>query len=266
MVGTTRRARTLDALALAWVALWVVVAVALGSAAWGLGDVTDAARQAASGTDQAGRAVEELGDLPLVPDRVGTLGGSIRDSAGRLDDQALAARTSIHRLAVGLAGSVFAVATAPVWLVHLPLRARRARAVASLRALLAPAPAVRPGDRVGPRGRPREAEVDPDDGRQRQAAASAYLAHRAVVHLPPQRLLAITADPAGDLAAGRHDALARAELARLGLDPRALGPVVADPVPPPPPPPVPWSDARLDHRAASRTVPHDDRDDTSWDA
>ena len=241
-MGTTRRARALDALALAWVALWVVVAIALGSAAWGLGDVTDAARQAASGTDQAGRAVQQLGDLPLVPDRVGALGASIRDSAGRLDDQALAARTSIHRLAVGLALAVLAVATAPVWLVHLPLRARRARAVASLRAMLAPAPALRPGDRVG-LGRPEGAA--PDDGRRRQAAASAYLAHRAVVHLPPQRLLTLTADPAGDLAAGRHDALARAELARLGLDPRSLGPA-----------PV---------VATARTVP-DDRADTSWDA
>lgn len=244
--GTTRRARTLDALALAWVALWLVVAFALGSAAWGLGDVTDAARQAASGTDQAGRAVEELGDLPLVPDRVGALGASIRDSAGRLDDQALAARTSIHRLAIGLALAVLAVATAPVWLVHLPLRARRARAVASLRAMLGPAPAVHRGDRAGPSP---EAGADPDEP-VRRAAASAYLAHRAVAHLPPQRLLAITADPAGDLAAGRHDALARAELARLGLDPQALGPAVPAP----------------GRRAAARTVPHDDRADTSWDA
>ena len=252
-MGTTRRARTLDALAAAWVALWVVVAIALGSAAWGLGDVTDAARQAASGTDQAGRAVEQLGDLPLVPDRVGALGGSIRDSAGRLDEQALAARTSIHRLAVGLAGSVLAVATAPVWLVHLPLRARRARAAASLRALLGPVPAVRPGgDRVGPQGAD-GARAHPDDAPGRRAAASAYLAHRAVVHLSPRHLLEITDDPAGDLAAGHHDALARAELARLGVDPRALGPV---PTPP----------AHREPQGAVRTVAHDDRADTSWDA
>lgn len=196
-MGTSARARTLDVLAVTWVVLWVVVAAALGAAAWGVGDVTDAARQAATGTDQAGRAVEQLGDLPLVPDRVGELGGSIRESAASLDDRALTARSSIHRLAVGLAVAVFALATSPVWLVHLPLRARRARTVRAVRAFL--------GGPAAP-------------GR-----AEAWLAQRAVVHLAPERLLAITDDPAGDLAAGHHEALARAELRRLGLAPSLLG-------------------------------------------
>lgn len=200
-MGPSARARTLDVLAVAWVVLWVAAALALGSAAWGLGDVTDAARQAASGTDQAGRAVQQLGDLPLVPDRVAGLGASIRDSAASLDDQALTARSSIHRLAVGLAAAVFALATAPVWLVHLPLRARRARTVRAVRTFLR--------------------------GSATEGRAEAWLAQRAVVHLAPARLLAITDDPAGDLAAGRHRALAGAELARLGLDPHLLDPVAA---------------------------------------
>lgn len=222
-MGTTPRARVLDVLAVVWVVAWLVAAVALGSAAWGVGDVTDAARQAASGTDQAGRAVEELGDLPLVPDRVGELGGSIRESAASLDDRALDARSSIHRLAVALAVAVFALATAPVWLVHLPLRSRRARAVRAVRAFL---------DRPAAPGR-----------------ARAWLAQRAVVHLPPDRLLAITDDPAGDLAAGRHDALARAELARLGLSPSLLGP-------------SPAGSSPAGRAAASVGA----ADDTSWDA
>lgn len=222
-MGTSTPARTLDVLAVVWVALWVVAALALGSAAWGLGDVTDAARQAASGTDQAGRAVEQLGDLPLVPDRVGELGVSIRESAASLDVRALDARSSIHRLAVALAVAVFALATSPVWLVHLPLRARRARTVRAVRAFL--------GHPVAP-------------GR-----AEAWLAQRAVVHLPPDRLLAITDDPVGDLAVGRHDALARAELARLGMSPSLLGPAPVGAVP-------------AGRVAASVRV----ADDTSWDA
>lgn len=219
MTGT---ARALDVLAVAWVVLWLVAAVALGSAAWGVGDVTDAARQAASGTDQAGRAVEELGDLPLVPDRVGELGGSIRESAASLDDRALDARSSIHRLAVALALAVFALATSPVWLVHLPLRARRARTARAVRAFL--------GRSAAP-------------GR-----AQAWLAQRAVVHLPPERLMAITDDPAGDLAAGRHEVLARAEMARLGLSPSLLGP-------------SPAGSSPAGRVAASARV----ADDASWD-
>ena len=53
--------------------------------------------------------------------------------------------------------------------------------------------------------------------RHYDAAMEELLAHRAVVHLPYQRLQEVSADPAEDLATGQHAALARAELERLGL-------------------------------------------------
>lgn len=200
-MGPTTRARALDALALTWVVVWVVAALTLGSATWGLGSVTDSARSAASAADQAGEALENLGDIPLVPDATGELGTSIRERGASIEAQALSARSSIHRVAVGLGIAVFTAATAPVWLVHLPLRARRRRTVSSVLARL--------DGRTGPApGR------DPAADRR---AMTAYLAHRAVATMPPARLLALSADPAGDLAAGRHDALARAELERLGI-------------------------------------------------
>ncbi len=198
-MGSARRARALDALAVLWVLVWLVAATVLGSATWGLADMTDTARSAASAADQAGRALEDLGDLPLVPDRTGELGASIREQGASIETQALTARSSIHRVAVGLGVAVFAAATAPVWLVHLPVRARRQRAIAGVLAHLGGG----------------------DGGRERDAMA-AYLAHRAVATMPPPRLLAVSGDPAGDLAAGRHDALARAELTRLGIDPHRL--------------------------------------------
>ena len=45
----------------------------------------------------------------------------------------------------------------------------------------------------------------------------ALLAHRAVATLTPSQLMSITADPHGDLTAGRHRDLALAELRRLGI-------------------------------------------------
>jgi hypothetical protein len=45
----------------------------------------------------------------------------------------------------------------------------------------------------------------------------AYLALRAVQSLPADRRLDVSADPWGDLAAGRHRALADAELRRVGV-------------------------------------------------
>jgi hypothetical protein len=49
--------------------------------------------------------------------------------------------------------------------------------------------------------------------------AKAVLAHRAVVVLPFRQLMRASADPVGDLAAHRHEALAAALLRQNGLRP-----------------------------------------------
>jgi hypothetical protein len=54
-------------------------------------------------------------------------------------------------------------------------------------------------------------------GRVREA--NAVLAHRAVALLPFRQLMRASADPVGDLAAGRHEALAAAMLRRAGTRP-----------------------------------------------
>jgi hypothetical protein len=52
------------------------------------------------------------------------------------------------------------------------------------------------------------------------ASVQRALAMRAVTRLDYPTLLEFTPDPIGDWAAGRHDRLARAELASVGLRPR----------------------------------------------
>ena len=47
----------------------------------------------------------------------------------------------------------------------------------------------------------------------------AQLAHRAVANLSLRELAQISSDPVGDLAGGRHQNLAAAELRRLGIEP-----------------------------------------------
>ncbi len=44
-----------------------------------------------------------------------------------------------------------------------------------------------------------------------------FLAHRAAHHLSYRRLRKVTEEPWSDLEAGRYDALARAELHRMGV-------------------------------------------------
>ncbi len=53
----------------------------------------------------------------------------------------------------------------------------------------------------------------------RVEAANAVLAHRAVAMLPFRKLMRVSQDPVGDLASGRHDALAAAMLRRAGMYP-----------------------------------------------
>ncbi len=106
-------------------------------------------------------------------------------------------RVTINRLGVLLGIAIALIPLTPVLWLYVPARLTHRTDVGPLRRRLASEP--------------------PDDG------LTAYLAHRAVDRLPYRHLRALTDDPVGDLSAGRHDVLARAELDRLGLTPRSPG-------------------------------------------
>jgi len=103
----------------------------------------------------------------------------------------------VYRLAVLLGLSVTLIPIAPVLGVYLPLRLRRRSYVAGLRRQ------VRSGQ-GGP-------------------ALDAFLAHQAVSTMSFGELRSVTADPVGDLLAGRHRELADEHLRRLGITRRATG-------------------------------------------
>jgi hypothetical protein len=91
---------------------------------------------------------------------------------------------------------LFALATLGPWLSrYLPWRWERLRRVRSAHRAIRNAPKV--GD----------------------AKVQTVLAMRAVTRLDYAALLEYTPDPLGDWASGRHDRLARAELASVGLRP-----------------------------------------------
>ena len=68
----------------------------------------------------------------------------------------------------------------------------------------------------GVRAANRAIRTAPDGG---QASVEKTLAMRAITRLDYAELLDFTPDPLGDWAKGRHDRLARAELASVGLRP-----------------------------------------------
>lgn len=186
-----RTVSLIDGLAAFWLVLWLVVAGAIASQVWQLSEISDSANVSAGAVDRAGQALSNLSDLPVVGGTVGEVGTDIRTAATDIERRAETTRSTIHRLSILLGLSVFLIPTAPVLGFYVPMRLRRGRAVRELRGEV-----EHGGDRAG---------------------LEAYLAHRALASMTYRELLTVTDDPAGDLARGRHRALADAELDRLGL-------------------------------------------------
>jgi hypothetical protein len=136
-------------------------------------------------------AASALGSVPIAG---GALAGALRDAStatgnttvqlGRTGEQ------DAHTLAVLLGLLIWGIPSLLLLLLTLPGRIASARRVRRARlALTAP------------------------DAEQRQR----LLAVRAVLTLPDETLFAYTADPGGDLAAGRFAALASAQLEAMGI-------------------------------------------------
>jgi hypothetical protein len=186
-----RTVSLLDGVAVFWVVFWLAVGLATGAQMWQLTSLSDTAEVSATAVDSAGEALESLGQLPLVGETPGELGAEVRAAAAEIAGSAQQTREDVRRLAVLLGLAVFLIPISPVLGLYLPLRLRRGAHVAAIRRELS----------HGHAGR----------------AFDAYLAHRAVSSMRYGELLAVSDDPAADLAAGRHRALADAELDRLGL-------------------------------------------------
>jgi hypothetical protein len=184
----------MDAIAVFWLLLWLVIAGLASYEIWSLSRLSDSAEVSAGAVDRAGRALQGLGELPLVGAESGELGTEIRTAAADIRESAARTRADVHQLSVLLGVSIFLIPSSPVLGLYVPLRLRRRRDVAALR---------------------KRATVDPDD-----PSFQAYLAQRALTNMTYDELLTVSADPARDVARGRHSALAAAELDRLGLVPR----------------------------------------------
>lgn len=190
-----RAARAWDGVVCFWVVFWLAVGVWVGYEMWRLGGLSQSAVDSGRALSTAGSALQDLSGLPLIGSRTGQLGDQVVASGSSIVDSGTRAGASIRALSV-LTGVVVALApTGPVLLLYVPSRARRRRENRALRVALR----------------------DP----QRTEQAIAHLARRAVANLGFAELVAVSGDPDADLAAGRHEHLARAEMRRLGL-PEAL--------------------------------------------
>jgi len=186
-----------DLATLLWVVFWGNIVWQLFQFLAGFAEAGRTIRAGGQNMVQSGRDLgDSLAGLPLVGSQVRDISRDAFAGAGRpLSDFGTQLEQFIFVVAVTLA-LMLAVVTLMPWLTrYLPWRWNRLRRVRAAHRAIRTAPSVA--------------------GAQVERA----LAMRAFARLDYSTLLEYTPDPLGDWAGGRHDRLARAELASEGLRP-----------------------------------------------
>ncbi len=189
----TSTLRLLDALALCWLVLWLALGAASGWTLWQLSDLGDTITSSGQAIDSAGRALQQLGGVPVIGREPAQLGEQAVATAADISARGQEVKSELRQLAVLLGLAIMVMPTTPVLGLYLPLRLERRRTVATLRRSLA-----EHGDGPG---------------------LDRHLAEQALVTLSYADACAVAGgDPREAVEAGRTRALADAELARLGVD------------------------------------------------
>ena len=195
--GARLKEQVADLATLLWVGFW-------GSIVWQLfqflASFAEAGRVVRAGGQNMVMGGRDLGDslagLPLIGSQVRDIARDAFAGAGQpLSDFGTELEQFIFVVAIVLALLLALVTTAP-WLVrYVPWRWDRVRRMRAAHRAIRTAPEVA------------------------DASIERALAMRAMTRLDYSTLLDYTPDPLGDWTAGRHDRLARAELASVGLRP-----------------------------------------------
>lgn len=174
-----------------WVMLWLVIGTWTGYQIWQLTGLSTSTVQAGKALGTAGKALQDLSGIPLIGSRTGELGNEVATTGTGIVAGGQRAESSIRALAVLVGLAVGLSPAGPVLLLYLPRRLARGREIRGVSRVL------------------QEHGASP--------VVLAHLANRAVSSLTMAELMKVTPDPAADLAAGRHESLAAAELSHLGL-------------------------------------------------
>ncbi len=190
-LGDRRSIHVLDALALCWVFLWLAIGYFVYHEVRGLSSLSNTVVATGRALDVTASALGALSSIPVIGARAGELAVRAHEAARSAIGNGEASRGDIRSLAILLWIAIAAAPTAPLLVLYGLLREGWRRDVQSLRKL---------------------ASAYGDD-----EAFDELLARRALQHLPYRRLRQISENPWRDVEEGRTDALARAELARLGI-------------------------------------------------
>jgi hypothetical protein len=183
--------RLADVALVLWIALWIAVGFAVAHEVRALSELSGTVTEVGQATRQVGGAVESIGDLPLVGDRVGQVGASVERAGASAVHSGRTSGRSVRRLSVLLGIALAAIPIAPVLAIYLPARVRWWRERRALSAVRAAAD---------------------DDPR-----FELWLARRGLERLPYRRIAAVAERPWEPADERTAHALAHEELRRLGL-------------------------------------------------
>jgi len=188
-----RTARTIDIALTIWLLLWCVLGYTLGRTVNHLSRLGDGVINVGEGVSNAADALGGLADVPLVGGGVEAIADTIDGLGQRTIDKGQASKDAIFNISLAIGMIVALGPTLPLLVIWLVIRA----------------PLARERRRIG-------AALTGDD-----PGIIGYLAMRSATRFSYARLAAASADPWGDLHAGRHESLAALEIGRLGLTRRA---------------------------------------------
>jgi hypothetical protein len=186
-----RLIRLLDAAAIVWVVGWVVLALFVAREVRDLRQLSDTVVLAGAAVEDTGDAVDSLGTLPFVGERVGSVADEVRAAGLSAQASGRESRASIDDLSVLLALAIGLVPTLPLLALYAPLRIAWSRDSRAVRRALA--------------------------GAVPDSVLLELLARRAVLSRSYEEIRAVSDDPFRDIEEGRVTLLAELELRRLGL-------------------------------------------------
>jgi hypothetical protein len=188
---SARAVRVLDIVAVAYVVVWLALGVAIGLDIRRQVDLADQVVRVGATLRETGEGFQTLAAIPFVGGEIGEVATRVAEAGAEVETSGRESADAIREMSVLVAIAVGLLPLLVLVPFYLPLRLAWRRDVAAIREAL----------------------------RQGQTPAlMRVLALRALVTLPYDRLRALEPDPWGAVERGEVDALAEAELRRLGLE------------------------------------------------
>jgi hypothetical protein len=187
---SARAMRRLNVALAIWAAFWIGIAAYTAYEVAALRTLSHTVVKAGTATESTGRALAAIGHLPFVGGRIASLAAQAVAAGASARTSGASTATTIDQLAVLLGIAIALIPTVPLLALYLPLRLSWRRDRKAVRTAIA--------------------HWDGEPGLE------AFLAHRALAHLPFHELRELGYD--GTEGSALHSELAAAELRRLGLD------------------------------------------------